>query len=793
MSKPVEWWVADLRTVLDHVPSMVAYWDRELRCRFANRAYEDWFGVKPDDLIGTHISDLLGPSLYELNKAHIQAALAGQEQTFERFVPHRGNGGRHSLARYVPHVVDGQVQGFIVNVSDVTPLHASQTSLRAEATAHQNALTRLRQSESSLREAHRLGGLGSWEWEVDADIVTWSDTLYEIFGRDPKLLPPSYADHPALYAPASWSKLDSAVREALHTGQPYMLELEYVRVSGERGWLEARGEAIRDEGGRVTGLRGTALEISCRKALSLICHDRDRVALAGQAHEQRAQLATESASLGLWRWTPSSDHFVSENSRLFQQLGLPECAPHALRAADAAARLDPVGRSAFLSACEDLRNGASGFELIGRVLGSGGEPCRWVEFHGRRLEEGVGAKGVVIGTLIDVSHRLEAEALQEALAEETRAAAESNLRFRAFFDQGSYFAAVLSIDGVVLDANRFCLDACGYRHQDVVGKPFADCGWWNRSPDLMAMVQEAIRAAQAGDRVRRATPYFLADGRQRLAELLLTPVRDDLGRVHFIAATGEDITERLALDAEVRQLARRLAASDRRKTEFMATLAHELLNPLGTLQNINSVLRRAPDQAERIKQIQAPLERQINHMTRLVRDLLDVGRIESGKLDLRPSSVDLGDLMERPAELMQAKIDSHGLVFDLIPPSSPTQLTVDGTRMTQVIANLLDNAIKFTPPGGHVQLTARHDAACVEITVSDDGVGIVADRLHAVFDMFTQLRTRERGHAGGLGIGLALVRTLVELHGGSVRAESDGPGRGTSIVVTLPRSWSPER
>lgn len=785
MSEAAEPWLADLRTVLDHVPSMVAYWDGELICRFANRAYEKWFGVQPDDLIGTRLQDLLGPTLYELNRPHIEGALAGEEQTFERYVPHREHGGRYSLARYVPHRVDGEVQGFIVDVTDITPLHAAQASLRAEMAAHQHALARLKQSEASLREAQRLGGLGSWEWEVDADLVTWSDTLYRIFGRDPKRLPPSFAEHPALYTPASWRLLEAAVREALHSGRAYELELEYVSTHGTHGWLEARGEAVRGADGRVIALRGTALEISSRRALTAMGQERDRLALAKQAHASRAQLVTEAAAMGLWRWVPSSDHFVGENARLHDLLGLPDAASIPLRAADAAASLEPAGQAAFLAACDDVRAGASGFELVARVRGRADASGPWVEFHGRRVQEGVGARGVVIGTVVDVSQRVEAEALQRALADESRATADSHLRFRAFFDQGSYFAAVLALDGTVLDANRLCLDACGYRHQDVVGTPFADCGWWNRSSELMAMVREAILAAQAGDRVRRETPYFLADGRQRMAELLLTPVRDELGQVHFIAATGEDISERLALDAEVRKLAKRLAASDRRKTEFMATLAHELLNPLGTLHNINSVLRRAQPRTVLIEQVQPPLERQVIHMTRLVRDLLDVGRIESGKLELHTSTIELHDLLMRAAEMLRAKIDASHLTFSLLQPSLPVSLTVDVTRMTQVIANLLDNAVKFTPKGGHVQLAARHDACCVEIAVSDDGVGIAAERLHSIFDMFTQLRHGEL-RPSGLGIGLALVRNLVELHGGEVRAESEGVGRGTTMTVTLP-------
>lgn len=275
-----------VRLLVDHVPSMLAYWDRDMRCRFANRAYETWFGVDPDSLIGTSIRDLLGPQLFALNEPYIRAALNGEEQVFERVVPGPNGTRRHSLATYIPDVVDGEVMGFIAHVTEVTKLKETEASLRSEVAQREHANERLRNSELSLREAQRLGQVGSWEWEIASDITIWSEELYRIFGRDPKRLPPTFAEHPALYDADSWIRLQAAVSNTVRTGEPFALELQYVRPDGEPGWLEARGEAVRGDSGDITKLRGTAHEVTIR-------HREEQARIKAKAIEHASRNKTE--------------------------------------------------------------------------------------------------------------------------------------------------------------------------------------------------------------------------------------------------------------------------------------------------------------------------------------------------------------------------------------------------------------------------------------------------------------------------------------------------------------------
>jgi CheY-like chemotaxis protein len=236
-----------------------------------------------------------------------------------------------------------------------------------------------------------------------------------------------------------------------------------------------------------------------------------------------------------------------------------------------------------------------------------------------------------------------------------------------------------------------------------------------------------------------------------------------------------------------------LREANRRKDQFLALLAHELRSPLAPLLNALHVLRLrglgAQTDAERgspdpaADQALDLAERQVHHLARLVDDLLDVSRIASAKMALRKEWVRLETLVHDATETVRPLMETHGLRLTVLLPPEPLRLEADPARVTQVLINLLTNAAKYTEPGGHVWLTAERDEDEVLIRVRDTGVGLAADLLPHVFDLFFQA---ERGAQGGLGIGLSLVRGLVELHGGSVLAFSEGPGEGSEFVVRLP-------
>ena len=246
--------------LVDHLPSMLAYWDRDLRCRFANRAYETWFGADPERMVGMHIRDLLGPALFALNEPYLKAALAGEQQVFERIVPGPNGRQRHSLATYMPDIVDGRVEGIMVHVTEVTRLKETEAALHREIAEREQAL-------ASLREAQRLGQIGSWEWNAETDTSVWSAELYRMLGLEPSQPVPPTAERERLYEPDSWARLQAMVERALRTGEPYTIELQLSASGDEARWIEARGEAVRAPDGRIVGLRGTALDVTTRRKM----------------------------------------------------------------------------------------------------------------------------------------------------------------------------------------------------------------------------------------------------------------------------------------------------------------------------------------------------------------------------------------------------------------------------------------------------------------------------------------------------------------------------------------------
>jgi signal transduction histidine kinase len=240
------------------------------------------------------------------------------------------------------------------------------------------------------------------------------------------------------------------------------------------------------------------------------------------------------------------------------------------------------------------------------------------------------------------------------------------------------------------------------------------------------------------------------------------------------------------------RLYREIREADRHKDEFLAMLAHELRNPLAPLTNALHMLRPDGLEGPEAEQVRAIAERQVRHLTRLVDDLLDVSRINNGKIQLRKGRVDLGAAIARAVDSARPLIESRRHELSISLPDGPVSLEADAARLEQVLSNLLNNAAKYTEPGGRIELEAGCEADEAFVRVRDTGIGIAPELLPRVFDLFTQEERSLDRSQGGLGIGLTLVRRLVQLHGGSVVATSDGVGRGSEFVVRLPLGPSVE-
>jgi two-component system, sensor histidine kinase len=268
---------------------------------------------------------------------------------------------------------------------------------------------------------------------------------------------------------------------------------------------------------------------------------------------------------------------------------------------------------------------------------------------------------------------------------------------------------------------------------------------------------------------------------------LVETFNDMLGEIEGRAAALEGTNRMLEQEMKVRQDAERaLLASDQRKDEFLATLAHELRNPLAPLRNALEILRSSGEGSKDALMAREIMERQLRQLVRLVDDLLDVSRITTGKLVLQREDARFEDIIQSALDATAPYFDARNVHLTVTLPREPVHLRADATRLAQVFLNLLHNAAKFTDPGGKVALHAEREGSDLVVTVTDTGIGIPESKMPMIFDMFAQVDQRlERTHSG-LGVGLSLARRLVELHGGTIEATSDGLGKGTRFVVRLP-------
>ena len=293
-------------------------------------------------------------------------------------------------------------------------------------------------------------------------------------------------------------------------------------------------------------------------------------------------------------------------------------------------------------------------------------------------------------------------------------------------------------------------------------------------PELRGKVQETLLADAFGE-----------GRRLELTEHPLDPAPGEAGPAETLLVL-RDVTELARREEELRRRAQELVAADRRKDEFLAMLAHELRNPLAPIRNAVELMRQVETLDAAFQPAREMVERQVKHLAHLVDDLLDISRLASGNIRLRKEPVDLGTVIQRAVDSVRPLIDSRSHTLTVRLPDEPVRLEADPTRLEQVISNLLNNAAKYTMPGGRLGVTAERVGEEAVVRVCDSGIGVPPDVLDRVFEPFMQSDGSLARTDGGLGVGLTLVRSLVEMHGGKVEAASPGLGQGSEFVMRLP-------
>jgi PAS domain S-box-containing protein len=633
-------------------------------------------------------------------------------------------------------------------------------------------------ANSHLRLAVEAAGLATW----DVDLVThrsiWSANLFALLG---------YPVHPEGHAtremwlsrvhPEDRERAAATRQRALERGALYRNEYRVIRAdNGEVLWVETHGCHFCNAAGQPVRSVGVLLEITARKQAE------ERLV----RRETQLELATRIVGIGVF----DHDHM---RDRLYWSAFLREIhdvAKDVTPTMDAfRSQTHPEDREKVEAAVRAAHNprGDGVFATEYRIFRRNGE-MRWVIARAQTFFEGEGAQRRLVRTVgaeLDVTDRKRIEMDLRAEQESLELALEAS-------NAGAFDWHILSQHVQWTDSHYRTL---GMEPRSVL--PGYDL--WRRQihRDDRRRVDRAMRDALATNgrtrtefRIRRAT-----DGQERWIEAQALTFREG-GRAVRMVGVVADVTDRRLAEARLRESEAALREADQRKDAFLATLAHELRNPLAPIRSAAQMLTLPKLDDMQLKWARGVIHRQVEHMARLLDDLLDVARITRGKLELKKERLDFRTIVDTALEAARPLITAkkHGLSVEL-PPELPA-VDADPVRLAQVLSNLLTNAAKYTDPSGRLALTVRVDAKQLRISVRDNGIGLSPSVLTRIFEMFSQVHDDRGRSEGGLGIGLSLVRGLVGLHGGSVEAFSEGPGRGSEFVVTIPfddRSASPKR
>ncbi|MBC7900107.1 MAG: PAS domain S-box protein [Saprospiraceae bacterium] len=518
---------------------------------------------------------------------------------------------------------------------------------------------------------------------------------------------------------------------------------------------------IRDEKGNVVGVVLIFRDVTERKEAEEL----------NRRGEENVRLAFDAAELGSWHMDPETMELTTDE-RFRAIFGItPEQADYEqavghIHPDDQKRVRDAVTAATRIDAPEP-------YAIEYRVVHPD-DSIHWVFAKGR---SNIGKNGTeprllsFDGTVADITdHKQVEDSLRQ-----------SEQRFRMLADHMSQFAWTADAAGWINWYNQRWFDYTGTTLEDMQG-----WGWKKvHHPDHVDRVVARVQHSwDTGEVWEDTFPLRSKDGEYRWFLSRALPIRDDEGNVVQWFGTNTDVTEERQMADELRQLAANLSEADHRKNEFLAMLAHELRNPLAPISNALQIIRMNGDGSATAAS--EMMERQVGQLVRLVDDLLDVSRITQGKIELRTGRIELASFVNHAVEAARPSCENTGIELRVTIPATPIYLTGDPARLTQVVGNLLNNSCKFTDKGGRIDLIVETDNDHAVIRVRDTGIGIAPGQIGHIFELFVQADTSLERSISGLGIGLTLVKNLVEMHGGTIKADSPGLGHGSEFVVRLP-------
>jgi PAS domain S-box-containing protein len=797
----------ELKTITDAVPALISYVDKGGVYRFVNRQYEVWFGVPREQVLGRHLRDVLGEDAYQAVRPSVERVLAGERFDFETFAPYQAGGGRHIHVSYVPRSASGRVEGYFALVTDIS-----------ERKRAEEELARVHGLSSRLLSATDLAPALD---DVLGNAIT---ACRADFGNIQLLNPRTKALEIVVQRGFKQDFLDhfravrvdegSACAQAMQAGDRIVIEdvtldpsfEPHRAIAASAGYRAVASTPLKAHNGTVVGMLsihfrtphrvserdGRLLDLYARHAADLT--ERKRVEEALRLSREQLRLMVESVKDYAIFTTDLAGVVTSWTPGAEKVWGWTEA--------------DIIGQHAeVLFTPEDRAAGVPAEEMRQALETGKGDDERW---HIRKDGSRFFASGIVTPLRDGHIHgftKVARDVTDRKLAEEAvRNHATLLERVAAASRSVNAVLSAESIARIVAEEARGILGArtaattftttegCSQE----VHAAAARNGAAGADQEVLIDHDLAERVCRENRPVRVSSPPWWC----RLAAPLVGHGGKNLGVVQLAGKDGGEFTAEdeavlvqlaaiAAVGIENARLYERLREQDRRKDEFLATLAHELRNPLAPIRNGLEVMRLTPGNGKVVGKARDMMDRQLGHMVRLIDDLLDMSRITRGKVELKRQRVDVKAVLESALEVSRPLIEAgrHGLFVS--PPKEPLPLNADPTRMAQVVSNLLNNAAKYTPEGGRIELSAEREGNEAVVRVRDNGLGIPADMQGAVFELFTQVSKHLDRAQGGLGIGLALVKKLVEMHGGAIAVASDGPGHGSTFTVRLPVAAAP--
>jgi len=627
--------------------------------------------------------------------------------------------------------------------------------VQEDITERARTLQQLATSEERLRLAMEAVRMGTWDWNIQTNELIWSENLISLHGLTPEQFDRTADTFLRVIHPDDLEMVRQTVQTAIEQHTPYDAEFRIVWPDGRVRWMAGKGKVFYDEHGQPTNMVGIGIDITEHREAA------DRL----RASEQRFRALMEQAPFSIqifspdgrtlrvnrtWEalWGITFDRLADYNLFTDPQLEAKGIIPYLQRAA--------AGESIVIPAIDYDPHQIFSGETLPEMR------RRWVAAVAYPLKNAAGEVQEVVLFHEDITARKQAE---DALRE-------SEERYRGIISQSIAGFAEMDVSGRFLMANdRYC-EILGRTREELLQLRLSDV---SHPDDLAWNVPLFEKIVRDGEPYIIEKRYLRPDGTVVWVNNSVSGMRGPDGQVKSVVAVCVDVTARQEAEEALRH-------ADRRKDEFLAMLGHELRNPLAPIRSGLELL----DLEQPGKELIGLMREQVDHLVRLVDDLLDVSRIMRGKIELRKQPVELAKVLSQAIETARPLIDGqhHELTRSL--PAEPIWLEADPVRLTQVFANLLNNSAKYTLPSGHLWMTAEVEGEQVTVHIRDNGIGIEPELLPHVFDLFTQGDRAIDRSQGGLGIGLTVVKSLVEMHDGTVSVRSEGTAQGSEFIVRLP-------